>query len=435
MSRGLGAVYRFFLPWIMGGGVQAQVGMGLFGMAYPLYTVMLGISTSGVPSAIAKMVSERIAAGDRQGSAQVLRLALFLMSVTGIVFAGAFALAAPYYAVWVARDERATLSILAIVPAIFFVSVLSAYRGFFQGLLDMLPYALSQILEQIVRIATMLLLAWLLLPLGIEYAAAGATLGASTGAVAALVYLVLAYRAQRHSSVPAPAPPSEPAAAGGLLRELVALSLPISLAGTVQPLMGMIDAAVVPVRLHAAGLGDRATALFGVLSGFVQPFILAPTVFTTALAMSLVPTVAAAAAGGRPEAAMERAAQGLRAMLLITLPAAAGLLMLAREIPLMFYDSREAGAPLAILAVSVVFMGIQQVSSGVLQGLGKPSLPMRNLFVGAVVKLVATWYLTALPALHINGAALATTLAFAASALLNEVSLRAVTGRPLDWAR
>src|SRR5579875_3788342 len=182
-SRGLGAVYRFILPSLMGGGEQAAYGMGLFGMAYPIYTGILDLSAVGVPLAISKRVAENVARGQHGAATRVFRVAFGILAVVGLVFSGLLALVAKPYARYVTLDPNAAISILAIAPAIFFASLEIGYRGFFQGMQHMAPQSVSQVVEQLVRILTMFALAVLLLPHGIEYAAAGASFGAVTGAV------------------------------------------------------------------------------------------------------------------------------------------------------------------------------------------------------------------------------------------------------------
>ena len=437
VSRAFGLVYRIVLPWLMGGGLQAQTGMGLFGMAYPVYTIILSISAAGVPLAISKMVSERYAAGDRTSILRILKLSLLLLAGIGLLAGLLLFLAAPFLASNIMKDPRAALSIGAIAPAVFFVSLMSAYRGFFQGLQDMIPHASSQVIEQTVRVATMFLFAYLLLPYGVEYAAAGATFGAVTGAVGGLVYLILIYR-RRSESLLDHLPPglpdgAEQASTRRILRTILQLAIPISLSSMILPLMNLIDAAVVPSRLHAAGVED-ATALFGVLTGFAMPFVVLPTVFTAALSMSLVPSISEAYALRKQELVELRTRAGIRAAVLSGLPASAGLIVLSTALPTLLYDTPSAGPPLAILAAGLVFISVQQTTSGILQGLGFPNLPMRNLLIGTLLKLVLTWNLTALPEWNIKGAALATSCGFLAACLLNvwEVSRRVNLNRVLS---
>ncbi len=436
ISRGLGAVYRIFLPYVMGGGTQAVIGIGLFNYAYPLYIALLGVSATGIPSALAKLVAENQAKGNAQGVKSIFRFSLWILGIVGFILSVALFLVAPYYSSTILKDERAVWSIQAIAPAIFLVSVMSAYRGYFQGLQNMVPHAVSQVVEQVARIGPMFILAWLLLPYGVEYSAAGATFGAVTGAVVGLAYLIYVYyRYPIPVKVASGHKTQDGLSFTGIFKDLMALAIPISLVGVIMPLMNMIDSVIVPAQLHAIGFDtDGATALYGILTGIAMPFIVAPTVITTALATSLIPSISEALATGDRELVIRRAETGTRMTIMLVLPAAMGLLSLAKEIPVMFYGLPEAGLPLAVLSLGALFLGLQQTSSSILQGMGLPGIPMKNLLVGSAFKLVLTWFLTAVPLLNINGAAAATSLAFLITAWLNHVSLDRRLNNRTKWA-
>jgi stage V sporulation protein B len=439
LSRLLGGVYHFVLPILMGGGTRAAVGMGLFGMAYPLYNVMLSLSAVGVPLGVSKLVAESAARGRRWEAARIFRVAVGALAVLGAVLSVALYLLAEPVATLIARDARAAVAIRAIAPAVFFVSLESAYRGFFQGLQHMAPHAASQVVEQTIRVLTMFALAVLLLPRGIQYAAAGASFGAVTGAAAGLAFLAVVIRRDRLARTVWQERATQAAAAsaggpstGQILKRLTALVVPIALAGMVLPLIGVVDAVLVPLRLTAAGLGAQATALYGILVGYALPFMVAPSIVTTALAVSLVPSISEAVARHDTGAAEGRAAIGLRVTLLLTLPAAAGLLVLSGALPQLLYHAPAAARPLAMMALGVVFLGVQQTTTGILQGMGLPGVPVVNLLWGALVKVGLDWWLVALPGWNVTGAALATVAAFGVAAVLNVRALQTRLGRVLD---
>lgn len=422
LSRGLGAIYRIILPMLFG--PEKDYAMGLLQYSMGVYVVALTLSSMGIPLAIAKLVSERLARNDQPGAIRVFQLAGRVLAVLGLVFTLAMVGAAFYFQQ--VYDPKALYSMLAVAPAIFVVSIMSAYRGLFQGLQNMTPFAASQVIEQIIRIVTMFALAIVLLPLGVQYATAGASFGAATGAVAALIYLLIVYRRVRPQlfSVPAQGV-SAPEPAGYLIRELLRLSIPMSLAALAFPLFALVDTVLVPLRLHVLGTAtEAATAALGVLNQMAMPFINLPLVITTALALSVVPAVSEALADGSFQRVRQIAAAGQRVTLLISLPAAAGLALLAREIPQVLWNAPHVGEPLRILAPAALFIGIQQVSSGTLQGLGEPMIPVRNLMSGVVVKLALTWFLTVQPTLGINGAAMASTAGFLTAAVLNLASVQ-----------
>lgn len=193
INRFLGAVARIALPTLIG-----DEGVGLYQMAYPVYGMFLVISTAGIPVAVSKLVAEQAAKGNKGGALKILQVATVILILTGTVFSFALALGAKPIATYVARDSRAALAIVAVSPAVLVLSVASAFRGFFQGLQNMAPSALSQVIEQVIRVTAMIGLAWAFLPRGVEYAAAGANLGAVLGGTAGLFALIIAYLRQEH---------------------------------------------------------------------------------------------------------------------------------------------------------------------------------------------------------------------------------------------
>lgn len=429
----LGGAIRFLLPRIMGGGEQGSDGMGLFQYAYPIYALFLSLSAVGVPTAISKLVAEKIAIGEGRAAGRVFRVSFWILALLGAAFSVILFTGAPFIAENISRDPRAVYAIAAIAPAIFFVSVMSAFRGYFQGLLWMEPSAYSQVLEQAVRVGTIFVLASLLMPMGVEFAAAGAAFGAVTGAVAGLIYLVAVYIRQR------PDRQFESGTEGGegdtvaaLIRQIVYLAAPISLASVLASIMSFIDMLVVPLRLEVAGFGSQATAMYGMLSGMAFPLMNMPAVLTLALSVSLVPAISEAQALNDYALIRIRAATALRLTLVFSIPAVVGLYLLSSEISDLIYKFPAAGRPLAVIAPGLLFLGVQQTTSGILQGLGLTVVPLRNLVVGTIWKLILTWFLTAIPAFGILGAALGTVVGLLVSATWNLVSVRSIIGPVLD---
>jgi stage V sporulation protein B len=427
-ARFIGAFFRIVLAMLIG-----DEGVGLFQMAYPVYSALLAVSTAGIPLAISKLVSESLAKGNYASAHRIFRVALLMLAVSGFVFSLGMYLGAPTFAGLVARDPRASLALAAISPAIFFVTVMSAYRGFFQGQQQMMPTAVSQIIEQLARVAVALLLVVLLLPYGLAQAAAGASFGAVAGAFFGLACLMLIWQKRRREFLQQCGRcRNDGISTPDVMRRIIALALPITVGSLVMPLVSLVDLSVVPLRLHQAGFDTaRATSLYGQLTGMATPLVHIPTIITVALAASLVPAISEALALQKRRLVQERAFLAVKITLLLGLPAAAGLYLLAGPITVLLFDNAEAGAVLAMMAVSVIFLTLYQTTAGILQGLGRTAEPVVNLLGGALVKLVLTWILTVQPAWHIQGAALATVAGFAVAALLNLHKVIAFTGLPL----
>ncbi len=435
VSRILGAAYRIPLSWVIG-----DEGLGLYGMAYPIYNMLLTVSTMGVPIAVCKMIADRVARGRLEDARRATRVSVTFLALSGALFSFVLYFSAGFFA-RLYHEPRAYLSIVAVSPAIFLVAIMSALRGYFQGLHRMTPTAISQVTEQIVRVATMVVLALLLLPRGLEYAAAGATFGAVSGGLAGLAVLLVIFwreggtlgRQERPARQATAEERRSPDSARRILSELVALALPISVAAIIMPLMNMLDAAIVPIRLQAAGVpAARATALFGQLSQMAFPLVFMPTSITSAFALALVPAVSEAAALGRREAVRERAALGFRMTVILTLPCVVGFYLLSAEIPRLLFGQPMAGVAVAALSSGLFFLALQQTSSAVLQGLGRTALPVRSLAVGAAVKAVISWTLTAIPAFGIRGAALGTVGGFVVASAINLTTVQKLVGPVIE---
>lgn len=447
-SKILGAVYRIPLSWVL-----RDEGFGLYGMAYPIYNALLTVSTLGVPIAVCKIIAERVARGRIEEARRAVRLSIAFLAVTGAACSIILYASAGFFAHRVYHEPRSYLCLVAVSPAIFFVAVMSALRGYFQGLHRMTPTAVSQVLEQVVRVATMFVLSIWLAPRGLAYSAAGATFGAVAGGIAGLLVLVVMYwreggalgTYERPTKSPGTTrvrrqrrrrPAEEGESPGRFLVELFKLSVPISLAAIIQPLMTVLDAAIVPGRLQAIGLAPaQATALFGQLSQMAFPLVFMPISATSAISMALVPAVSAAASIGDRKSVRERAITGVRMTVILTLPCVVGLYLLSSEIPGLLFNQPMAGVSVAALASGLFFLALQQTSSAVLQGLGRTTLPLRSLAVGATVKAVLSWTLTGLSAFGIRGAALATVTGFMVAATVNLTTVESLIGPVFDWNR
>jgi stage V sporulation protein B len=424
ISKVLGAVYRIPLARLLGG-----EGMGLYQMAYPIYTTILALATAGVPVAISVLVSRKEAAGLSGDSQKILRVSLGILFFFGLFLTILVMKSAGFIANNILMDSRAYYPIMAVAPAILLSGMMSVFRGYFQGHQSMGPTAVSQVVEQLFRVTAVLILAFYLFPRGLAYSAAGATFGAVVGGVAGLGVLSVVYlrfRSNQKRSMPLL---YSGASSAELAREMVALAVPVSFGAVVLPLVQMLDAVIVPGRLMALNYTtSQATALYGHLSGMAAVLISLPTIFTIAIATSLVPAVSEALARQDSALLKERINYGIRAGMLISLPCAAGLFTLAFPICDLLYATPEAGIPLEPLAFSCIALAAFQLSSAGLQGIGRPEIAMRNLIITGILKVVFNYTLTSIPHLNIQGAAIGTVIAFIAGSFLNLLYLKKLTG-------
>ena len=427
----IGAPQRILISRLLGG-----EGIGLYQMAYPYYLAALNISSAGIPVAISIIVAEKLALKDYLGAKRVFKISLSLLGITGIMFSLLMFFAADWLIQGnILRDARAYWPIIALAPAIFFVTILSSYRGYFQGSQMMTPTAVSQIFEQLIRVVAMLGFAYYLLPKGLEFGAAGATLGAAPGAVVGLLVLIYYYHREspRLNHLIENEPVVKQESGVSIIKRIIRLALPVSMANVMLPLVQIIDSFFVPNRLAATGYSVSAsTALYGYLTGMAVPLVNMATILTASLAASLVPVVSEAYTLGEKERIRNRAATALRINNIITIPAFAGLWLLATPISVMLYNTANAGEVIGIMSVGIFLLGVHQVTTGILQGLGKTAIPVINMMVAAVAKIAIIWKLTAMPEWGINGAAWATNADFGLAAALNMYFIYRYVGFRID---
>ncbi len=425
VSKLLGSVYTIVLQNVIG-----DAGMGLFQMAYPIYATLLAIATAGFPVAISKLVSERLALDDLDGAKRVFRLASLLLILFGISCFFVLFLWAPVWA-HLAGDGHAVWAIRAIAPALLIVPFMSAVRGYFQGYQWMQPTAVSQIAEQGVRVLTILAAAvWLTsVGYGPRVTAAGAAFGAVTGALAGL--LILIYYWRRRHLVEARRT-KQNVSSKGLVKQLLYYAFPISLGALVVPLMNNVDVVTVVNLLKSTGMSQTlATTNFGLLTGRAFKLMMLPTTLAAGIGIAVMPAVSEAFTMGFRRLMSDRIDLSIRLTALLALPASVGLALLARPINVALFENGLGTSAVRILAYATVFASLQTTTAAVLQGAGWMYLPVLNLALAGVVKLVGNLMLV--PKYGIVGASVATVISYAVASALNFYAMKRRLGERLRF--
>ncbi len=434
----MGAVFRIPLGNLIG-----EEGMGYYQTAYPIYVLFLTIATAGIPIAISKMVSERIAMEDYYKAHQVFKVSFGLVLFIGLASFSICFFGADFLANSVVKNPYAKWSIVAISPALILVPIQAAYRGYFQGMQEMKPTALSQGIEQLFRVVTGLILAYYFISFGTEFAAAGAAFGATAGAIGGLICVVSIYLYARKKLKNRIKKQGETSELVGekkrtILYRIMIIAIPITIGAAIMPLMNMIDVMIIIRRLTETGWSEeQANMLYGQLTGFVGPLINLPQVLTQALALSLVPTIAMAFKKQDMEFLRNNAQLGLRMALIIGMPFAFGFITFAKPILTLLYpaqrDSVDGIVPcLIILSFGVIFLSTVQALIGVLQGLGKQMIPVRNIMIGGLAKILITYFLTGIHFINVKGGAVGTVVAYGIAAILNLHAVKNYTGCKFD---
>ena len=424
----IGAFSKVLIARILGG-----EGIGLYQMAYPIYQMIVSIAVSGIPVAISIMIAEKLANEDMRGIDKTFKVSLMLLTTVGAIFGIGMFVLADYLVEWgIITDPRALLGIKALAPAIFVVTLLSCFRGYFQGFQYMVPTGTSQVFEQTFRVVTMVGLAYLLIDRGLDWAAAGATFATFPGVLAGVVVLGYFYYRQRHVRHELRATQNSESieeSTSTVVKRLIALAIPVSMANIVMPIVMLIDMAIVPRRLMDIGYYmNEATTQFGYLTGMATSLVGLPIILTTSLAASLVPAVSESAALHKLDDINHRSKMAMKIANLFTIPACVGLSVLATPVSQMIYNTPHAGPAIAVMSLSIVLLGAQQITAAILQGLGRTVIPMVTIFIGLLVKVFLDYELTAIPELGINGAAWATNIFFGLAAILNFIFVKRYIG-------
>lgn len=432
VSKVLGTIQKIPLQNLAGDAV-----FGIYNAVYPLYTFMLVLATAGIPIAVSKFVSEEMAAGREPEARRVLRLANGLMSATGIVgflllYAGADVMAA-----WIGNAQTA-MAIRSVSFALLFMPITAGLRGYFQGLHNMVPTAVSQVAEQFVRVGVMITLLLVLVGRGPSDAAiaAGATFGSTAGSVAALAAALLFWRAHSRQQVVlrrGDGAAAREAVRTPLLRRFVAFALPVCLGAVVLPMLTLVDTFTMPRLLRYEGFDEGAAmAAFG-LYNHGLPLVQLIAMIMTSMSVALIPVISEAKHRGDWESIRRSAGLFLRFGWLVGLAASVGLAVLAKPLNIMLFADAAGSDVMAILACTAVFGVVQIVSGTLLQGLGAERAPAYYLLAAVGVKIGLNLLL--MPHWGIHGAAVAAVVAYATAAALNCLRLRRLLGARLAFGR
>lgn len=430
ISRVIGLVYMVALPRLI-----YDDGMGLYQLVKPIHYFAAVLAIAGMPVAISKLIAEEVAKGSRQGVKKVFWIGTLLMITTGGLVCAALVIGAPWFAQVFAQDLGVVQTIAILGPACFFLALSAALRGFFQGLQEMTPTAVSQVVDQVVRVAATIFLTLYLRPQGVEQAVTGIAWGFVLGEFCGWLTLVGFYMLRRdiafgiRGSIPFKEGPKTKEIVG----KLMTLATPAVVATILWPIMQLADSFLIPLRMQAAGFSADAIREGLGHMGMALTLSQFPNIVTVALATSLVPAISEAWALKSKKLAFRRSEEALRMALIFGIPSFAALYILAEPLGLVLFGYAQVGASLRILALGTLTLGLIQATTGILQGLGAMLIPVRNLCFGVLVKFALNYLFLAQPELGILGAAWSSTLSWAAVGVLNLGAVYRRVGPVIHW--
>ena len=450
----IGAIYRIPLGELLG-----STGMGYYSTAYDLYVPMYSIAMAGLPIAISRIVSEHVAAGRYRHvkkTLNVAKLAFFVTGGTGFVLMTVLAFVLTK---GLSVFNVGTLpGILAIAPCLLFCCIMSAYRGYYEGLRDMTPTAVSQVLEALGKLVFGFGIAFIVLKVtgNYSYAAAGALLVITIGTGVSALYLEIKYRLTGKYTFTEEQLASAPQAdtSGKTVKLLITIAIPVVLGSLVNNVSSLIDVAMVQSQLaraiekapeyfadiydefivsetlNASKSGrifnwekDLPNALYGAHRGFAfSIYNLVPSL-TSVLGVSAIPVLASAWTRRDRNEIKDNVNTMLRTTAIVAVPAGLGIVALAGQILDFLYSDPyviEIATPnLRILGLCAVFAGLNGPLTNMLQAIGRQGVPLRNIAVGAILKIVINFVLVGTPEINILGVPIGTTVCYAYICIAN----------------
>lgn len=405
--------------------------MGIFNSAYQYYTIMFVIATAGVPVALSKLVSEANALGRGEEVKRIARLA----GVTFFSFGALCSIALFFGADIIAKlsnNPMAIQAIRAISPAVFFVSIVAVVRGYFQGMSNMIPTALSQIIEASGKVVLGLIFAYFAGVKGFDDAikAAFAILGVTIGEVLAAVVMLfyaLSAKTQKNNLNDHCRSYKE------LFRVLLLTVIPVTLTSSVTSITTLVDTGMLVSRLQEVGYTlEQSNALYGVYTGQAFTMFNFPQTLITALSTAVLPAMAGAYAQQNHTMAAKNMGSAMRIAMLIALPACVGYIVLANPIIKLLFaedtsglvDENLSGSLLMVLALAIPCVALVGLTNAILQAIGQMKVPVITMIIGGICKIGLNYFLVGNPKIHIYGAPVGTLACYTLIATLNLIYLR-----------
>ncbi|MBP5282858.1 MAG: polysaccharide biosynthesis protein [Lachnospiraceae bacterium] len=448
ISRIIGLLYKSPLVAVIG-----ETGFGYYHAAYGFYTIVLLISSYSIPSAISKLIAPKLAVREYRNAHRLFYCALGYVVVVGLIASLFLFFSAEWFV-----EEQAVPVLQTFAPTIFIYGILGVLRGYFQAHRTMVQTSVSQILEQIANAIVSVGGAWILIQWGLEtkffitkpddiraatFGAMGSAIGTGTGVVVGLIFMVIMYAVNRKMILKRIERDEHPNvdSYGSMIRSITMIVTPFIMSTAIYNLNGTIMSYLYTKLLPniKALDSDLQYANYGTYGVAMTVFNI-PIAFATAMASAMIPSVAQASASGDKALAKKKISSAIKMTMIISVPAAVGLFILAKPIIyLLFQRSDEvvtlAARLLMVLAVSVVLYALSTLSNSILQGLGKVNVPVMNAFIALVVQTIVSTILLFFTNIDLYGLAITNTLYAGIMCVLNQMALCRAIDYKLEWKR
>ncbi|MDQ2085607.1 stage V sporulation protein B [Herbivorax sp. ANBcel31] len=422
----LGFIYRIYLSNLIG-----AEGMGIFQLIAPVYSLVILTLSSGISIAVSKMVAEQTAKNNHVNLIRIASCALAIV-VAGALIAslGIFIFIDPIVNV-ILKDSRTYYSMLLLLPCIPVIAAASAVKGYYYGVQDVVPTACSQVVEQVVRIGIVMLMAGYFVDIGLEYACALATVGMAVGEISNLAVLLLIFKIRKRKSL-------LNKSKKGFMRKrtictnLMKISMPISFNRFITSMMGAIELILIPRMLLIGGMNYQASLVeYGKLTGMAMPLVFFPSLVTSSLATTLVPAISEALSLKSFKIVNYRISKSIQFTFILGFIFTSIFIGFSNEIGDLVYRNENIGHILYSLSFTCIFIYLQQTLLGILNGLGKQGVSLRNSIAGYIIRILFVVY--CIPVYGIQGYIAGIVISSACVCILNVYTVTKMTGMALDF--
>lgn len=410
----LGLIYKLVITNMKGFGNE---GVGYYSAGYQIYSLLLTLSSIGIPSVISKLVSERLAVNDKSGAHRIFVVSMRFFATIGLIFSFGLFFGADFIATHILNVPDTAYVMKVLAPAIVFVSVSAVLRGYFAGQQDMKPTSGSQTLEQLLNCVLSITFVYACIGKEAYIMAAAGNLSTTLAIMITVIYLVAYYKRNKIVPEKDQISPEAKKTDRQLLKTILTISIPITLSSIICVISSVIDTTTVSNCIQIAfgdtgmtkeALESLAMTKAGILSK-VDTLVSFPLAINIALSTALVPSIAESIAKKEEKVAEKRLSFSVFASILIILPCAAGFITLASPILKMIYPTASDGALiLQIAAIYMIFTAINQTINGGLYGLNLQKVPGIALAIGVIIKTILNIILVSNKTINIAGAAIGT---------------------------
>lgn len=388
----LGLVYKMYLTNRQGFG---DSGNAIYSSGFQIYALLLTISSIGVPNAVSKLISEKLSVGDNKGAQKIFKVAFATFAFVGFLASALLFFCSNFIANKWLQIPEAELTLIILAPSIFFVSLISVYRGYFNGYENMKPMAKSQTIEQLTKtVLTVIVVELICFLVGTEgtvgIMAAGANFATTIATFICFIYLTILYiKKRKEESWKTNKIYHKRTRTLEIIKNILIIAMPMTLSAILGSLNKNIDSFTVVRGLKNFLSEEQAQIQYGILSGKIDTLVTFPLSFNIAFATALVPAISAAKAKGDMKSIKKRLTFSILVSILIGIPCCIGIIIFAEPILQMLFPNASSGAfILQISSIGIVFIMIEQNINGALQGLGKVNVPVISLGVGVTAKLL-----------------------------------------------